>query len=212
MTHHSLLFFPQPLSVNKPCRHYRAGEYGLKRDVFHLSTAIMLPIRRDIFISSGRDVRPDWADSCALMERDNRLSGVRSHSRYPAIHFHQACQEADGIFSIGLPHIICSKYESCHQNVTARIKKGEQAGDWVVARTHFWKSPDNKRRPTFLLSNFSSCEIHCWPRSVILPHYMHLSSIWAFEDLEQMHLINLCWCKLKQSQCTAVARPTRIPN
>lgn len=130
----------------------------------------------------------------------------------PAIHFHQACQEADGIFSIGLPHIICSKYESCHQNVTARIKKGEQAGDWVVARTHFWKSPDNKRRPTFLLSNFSSCEIHCWPRSVILPHYMHLSSIWAFEDLEQMHSINLCWCKLKQSQCTAVARPTRFPN
>lgn len=80
--------------------------------------SIMLPIRRDIFISSGRDVRPDWADSCALMERDNRLSGVRSHSHYPAIHFHQACQEADGIFSIGLPHIICSKYEGCHQNVT----------------------------------------------------------------------------------------------
>lgn len=82
------VFFHQPLSVNKPCLHYRAGEYGLKRDVFHLSTTIMLPIRRDIFISTGRDVRPDWADSCALMERDNRLSGVRSHSRYPAIRFH----------------------------------------------------------------------------------------------------------------------------
>lgn len=64
------------------------GEYGLKRDVFHLSATIMLPIRRDIFISTGRDVRLDWADSCALMERDNRLSGVRSHSHYPAIHFH----------------------------------------------------------------------------------------------------------------------------
>lgn len=74
----------QTLSVNKPCLHYRAGE----DDVFYLSTAIMLPIRWDIFISIGRDVWPDWADSCALMERDNRLSGVRSHSRYPAIHFH----------------------------------------------------------------------------------------------------------------------------
>ena len=73
---------PPPLSVNKQCLRYWARECGLKRDVSHLSTAIMLPISRDIFISTGRHVRLDWAESCALMGRDNRLSGVRSHPRY----------------------------------------------------------------------------------------------------------------------------------
>lgn len=85
---HRSLLPPQPLSVNKLCLRCWAREYRLKRDVFHLSTAIILPIRQDIFISMGRRVRLHWAESCALMGRDNRLSGVRYHPSYPAIHFH----------------------------------------------------------------------------------------------------------------------------
>ena len=67
VAHKSLQFFPQTLSVNKSCLRYWAREHKLKQDAFHLSTAIMLPIRWDVFISIGRDVWLDSANSCAMM-------------------------------------------------------------------------------------------------------------------------------------------------
>lgn len=87
----------------------------LKRDVFHLSTVIMLPIRQDIFISCGRDVRPDSDDSCALRWRETIYCQVSGpiQAPQPSI-FIRHVKRRTAFFPIGLPDIICSKRAGCH--------------------------------------------------------------------------------------------------
>lgn len=139
--------FLQPLSVNMPCLHYGATESRLKRYVFHLSTVFMPSIRQDIFISIRRDVWPDWAECCELHwwkeTIDCQVPG--SICTIVASIFIRHCQAAASIFSIGLPHIICSKPKFSHQNVTAHIEIGQQERDWAVIWSPLWKSLCNKR-------------------------------------------------------------------
>lgn len=185
---------PQALSVNKPFLHYWAREHGLKRDVSHLSTAIILPIRQDIFISIGRDVRPDWADSCALMERDNRLSVVRSHSCYPAIHFHYACQEnGRHIFYWTSTHNLLQIRSLPSESDSSRPGVWGRWREWVIA--WFSEKAPATIQQRITLCNFSSCEIHCCPE-VSFCHIICICHLFKREEIEQIQFINLCWWKL----------------
>lgn len=58
--------------------------------------------------------------------------------------FIRRCQAAPGIFSIGLPHIICSKHGFHHQNVTAHVEKGAQAVDGTAS----WSPLRGKKNKT----------------------------------------------------------------
>lgn len=102
----------------------------------------------------------DCSDSCALMEREDRLSGVQSHSCNPAIHFHYyACQES-GIFSNRLPNVTskCNLFQFLLSK--KKEKKGCRLNGCMVALLEKKKKTLTTRQSMMLLSNFSSCEIY----------------------------------------------------